>query len=83
MTAAARDVLLADRRILDIAVEYAFASHEGFTRAFHRAFGVTPSEARVRGHVLSTSCRRPVCLGCPRSICHVCMTSPTRCGPSW
>lgn len=35
-----------DGRILDIAVEYGFASQEAFTRAFAKAFGVTPNEYR-------------------------------------
>lgn len=35
-----------DDRILDIALEYGFLSHEHFTRAFKAAFGLTPSEYR-------------------------------------
>ncbi|SIQ44943.1 AraC-type DNA-binding protein [Alkalispirochaeta americana] len=31
-----------DRRILDVALDFVFDSHEGFTRAFSREFGVTP-----------------------------------------
>lgn len=33
-------------RILDIALEYGFSSHEAFTRAFKEAYGITPSEYR-------------------------------------
>ena len=29
-------------RVLDVALEFVFDSHEGFTRAFSRSFGVTP-----------------------------------------
>lgn len=29
-------------RVLDVALDYAFGSHEGFTRAFTRAFGIAP-----------------------------------------
>src|SRR5690606_27733738 len=35
-------------RVLDVALEFVFDSHEGFTRAFSRTFGVTPS--RYKAH---------------------------------
>ena len=35
-----------DYRILDIALEYGFNSHETFTKAFKVAYGITPSEYR-------------------------------------
>jgi AraC family transcriptional regulator len=37
---------LVDRRerVLDVALDFVFASHEGFTRAFSRQFGVPPRE---------------------------------------
>lgn len=31
-------------RVLDVALEFVFDSHEGFTRAFSRSFGVTPKQ---------------------------------------
>lgn len=34
------------RRILDIAIEYGFNSHEQFTKTFKSAFGITPEEYR-------------------------------------
>ena len=34
------------RRILDIALEYGFHSHEHFTKTFKSAFGITPEEYR-------------------------------------
>jgi len=55
MTLAAHEVLRTDRRIVDLAVEFRFDSHEGFTRAFQRAFGLTPQETRRRGWVWSAS----------------------------
>ena len=35
-----------ERGILDIALDYGFASHEAFTRAFREAYGLTPSQYR-------------------------------------
>jgi AraC-like DNA-binding protein len=37
-----------DRTILDVAVEAGYGSHEAFTRAFTRAYGVGPREWRLR-----------------------------------
>jgi len=36
----------ARKRVLDVALEYAFGSHEGFTRAFSSQFGISPSRYR-------------------------------------
>ncbi|MFC7479891.1 helix-turn-helix domain-containing protein [Luedemannella flava] len=45
------------RTILEIAVEAGYSSHEAFTRAFTRAYGVTPSAwRRLRARC---ACRRP------------------------
>jgi AraC family transcriptional regulator len=40
--------LLADKssRILDIALDFGFGSHEAFTRAFKEAYGITPEQFR-------------------------------------
>ena len=35
-----------DARIIDVAFDFVFGSHEGFTRAFSRHFGMTPQEYR-------------------------------------
>lgn len=35
-----------EERVVEVALDYAFESHEGFTRAFTRAFGVRPGEYR-------------------------------------
>jgi DNA gyrase/topoisomerase IV subunit B len=43
--------LLEGRKVLDVAVLYAFDSHEGFTRAFTQFFGSTPST--VKKHLSS------------------------------
>ncbi len=43
---AAKELLAHDRRILDVALTYEFASPEVFTRCFRRALGVLPSRTR-------------------------------------
>ncbi|MCL2388196.1 MAG: helix-turn-helix domain-containing protein [Defluviitaleaceae bacterium] len=40
--------LLEGQRIMDVALLYAFDSHEGFTRAFTQLFGSTPSTVKKR-----------------------------------
>lgn len=37
-----------DEKIIDVALDFLFDSHEGFTRAFSRQFGLTPQEYRKR-----------------------------------
>lgn len=37
-----------ERRLIDIAVDYGFSSHEAFTRAFRAEYGVTPADYRRR-----------------------------------
>ena len=37
-----------DNSVLDIALEGGYASHEGFTKAFKKEYGVTPSEYRKK-----------------------------------
>lgn len=46
---AAAGLLLGTRSILDIALDSGFASHEVFSRAFLRRFGMTPRAYRARG----------------------------------
>jgi len=56
MTLAAHDVIMTDRKIVDIALEYQFESHEGFTRAFQRIFGTAPTNARAQRVVPASRC---------------------------
>ena len=42
-------LLTGDHSVLDIALSCGFQSHEAFTRAFRRRFGMTPSGYRERG----------------------------------
>lgn len=46
MAVAAETLLQQDNRILDIAVDLGFSSHEHFTRTFKDTFGITPEEYR-------------------------------------
>ncbi len=48
LSAAARKLRDTSTSILDIALESAFGSHEGFTKAFSREFAITPQEYRKR-----------------------------------
>ena len=43
---ALKEVRDSDKSLLDIAFDYGFSSHEAFTRAFKKTYGVTPSEYR-------------------------------------
>lgn len=45
---AARLLVICDKRVLDIALAVGFQSHEAFTRAFRRAFALTPTQYRAR-----------------------------------
>ncbi len=46
---AAADLLSTDRLVSVVAFDHGFASHEVFTRAFTRSFGVSPRAYRARG----------------------------------
>lgn len=51
--AKATELLLQDRRILDIALELGFSSHEHFTRTFKDTFGMVPDEYRKNPQALN------------------------------
>jgi AraC family transcriptional regulator len=52
LSLSANDLLCGDSSILEIALKYGYSTPEGYTRAFYRYYGVTPSAARSRKCVL-------------------------------
>jgi AraC-like DNA-binding protein len=46
LSEAAENLRGSQRRVLDVALDFVFDSHEGFTRAFARQFGVAPNRFR-------------------------------------
>jgi len=46
LSAAAQQLQQTSRRIVDVAFDFVFDSHEGFTRAFARQFGMSPQHFR-------------------------------------
>lgn len=51
------------QRILDIALEYGFGSHEAFTRAFKAAYGMTPEAYRAQPVMLNQFDKPDLLLG--------------------
>ena len=49
LSAAAQRLRGSTARVIDVALDFVFDSHEGFTRAFGRQFGVPPSRYRKSG----------------------------------
>ena len=48
LSMAATALINTEYRIIDIAMQHGFSSHEAFTRAFVRTYGVTPFQYRKR-----------------------------------
>jgi AraC family transcriptional regulator len=55
---AAGELLATDKAVAAVASSQGFATHEVFTRAFRRRFGVSPMQYRRRWHALPRSARR-------------------------
>ena len=46
LSAAADELCAAPRKVIDVAFDFVFDTHEGFTRAFTRQFGISPRQFR-------------------------------------
>ena len=46
MSCAAEELAHTDRRIIEIAVQFGFSSHEAFTRSFKKFYGCSPGQYR-------------------------------------
>jgi AraC family transcriptional regulator len=59
LSEAAADLANGKSNILDLAMEYGYASHEAFSRAFRAQFGMTPEEVRKQATTNGLPVRRP------------------------
>lgn len=48
LTAAAHELRSGEHKVLDVALDFVFDSHEGFTRAFSNGFGIAPKQFASR-----------------------------------
>lgn len=48
LTRSAEELIRTERRVVDIAMDYCYESHESFTRAFKKMYGVAPVQYRKR-----------------------------------
>lgn len=48
MSCAARELLCSKKKVIDIAFDYQYQTHETFTRAFKKMYGLSPSQFRVK-----------------------------------
>ena len=61
LSAAARKLRDTDMSVLDVALESAFGSHEGFTKAFSREFAISPQRYRREAPPIPLFSYYPVC----------------------
>lgn len=47
LSLAAESLLVTNARIIEVALQYGFSSHEAFTRAFKRVYGCSPNKYRL------------------------------------
>lgn len=64
LTLATSEIVKTDTKIIDIALNYAYSSHEAFTRAFTAYFGVSPYEFRKTRKINSLLFKEPL-----RDVC--------------
>lgn len=60
LTKAAMTLVSTQVRIVDVALDAGFCSHEAFTRAFVSHFGVTPMEVRREGSLANMNLQEPI-----------------------
>lgn len=48
LSCAANELVHTDRRIIEIAMQFGFSSHEAFTRSFKKVYGCSPYQFRKR-----------------------------------
>lgn len=48
LSCAARELVHTNRRIIEIAMQFGFSSHEAFARSFKKAYGYSPGQCRKR-----------------------------------
>lgn len=54
LSMAGQELILSDKKVIDIALKYGYESPESFTKAFSRFHGVTPNAAKHSGTVLQS-----------------------------
>ncbi|WP_346773361.1 AraC family transcriptional regulator [Bacillus sp. FJAT-42376] len=52
LTLAAQEVVNTSAKVIDIALKYGYETPESFSKAFRRAHGMSPTEARKSGRLL-------------------------------
>lgn len=55
LTKAGKELATSDKKIIDIALNFAYQTPESFSKAFKRYHGITPSKARMNGHLLTVT----------------------------
>jgi AraC family transcriptional regulator len=50
---AAKEMIYTEQRIIDIALNYRFHSHEFFTRSFTKRFGMSPAKYKKNGRLVN------------------------------
>ena len=60
MTEAGKELIDTDQRILDVAVDFQFESHEGFTRAYRRMYGQPPRDSKQANCLPFLACLDPL-----------------------
>jgi len=60
LSEAANDIIKSDDKIISIAFDYQFNSHENFSRAFKKVFGLNPAELKKKKSVSDIDIVNPV-----------------------